>query len=201
MAERNNLNPAWQEPTSTSTSNSERSADEIRQDIAARRESITDAVDKLSDRFHRTLDWRAYVSDHPLVALGVAAGIGFLGAKMIKPRPSPGDRIKDALADGFGELAGRFKQQLDVLAPVNHKVGIGGAVKAAATGIITKAVTDYVRGRIVGGYERDQDPEYMRDYAEYMGGYPSDDSEFSEPETPNESGRPGVYKKGSAPRH
>src|SRR5262245_19936041 len=76
-------------------SSAERSAEEIRQDIVARRESITDAVDRLSDRFQQTFDWRAYVSDYPLAALGVAAGLGFLAARIIKPRPSAGKRIKD----------------------------------------------------------------------------------------------------------
>lgn len=201
MAERNNLNPAWQEQASTSSSSSDRSADEIRQDIAARRESITEAVDRLSDRFQRTLNWRAYVSDHPIVALGVAAGIGFIGARLFKPRPSPGERIKDALADSVGEFAGRFKHQLEGLAPIHHNVGVGATVKAAAAGLITKAVTDYVRGRIVGAYERDYGSESVGDYAEYMGGYPEDDTDYPEPENPQGSRKPGFYKKGSEPRH
>jgi ElaB/YqjD/DUF883 family membrane-anchored ribosome-binding protein len=201
MAERNNINPDWSEPASTSSSTSERSPDEIRQDIAARRESITEAVDRLSDRFQRTFDWRAYVSDHPLVALGVAAGIGFLSVKLFTPRPSPGARIKDALADGFEDLASRFKHQLEDLAPVHHKVGIGATVKAAAAGLITKAATDYVRGRIVGAYEREHDPEYMRDYAEYMGGYPEDNLDYPESEDQPDPRRQGSFKKRSEPRH
>lgn len=201
MAERNNLNPAGQEPASTSSSSPERSADEIRQDIAARRESITEAVDRLSDRFQRTFKWRAYVSDHPLAALGVAVGIGFLGARLFRPRPSPGDRIKDALADSVGDFAGRFKHQLEALVPIHHKVGIGTTVKAAATGLLTKAVTDYVRGRIVGAYDRDHDSEYIGDYAEYMGGYPEDETDYPESEDQHGSRKPGFYKKGSEPRH
>jgi hypothetical protein len=200
MAERNNLTPAWQDPNSTSTA-SERTADEIRQDIAARRESITEAVDRLSDRFQRTLDWRAYVSDHPLVALGVAAGLGFLTAKMFAPRQSPGDRIREALADGFEDFTGRFKDHLEDLAPRRADAGVGSAVKAAATGLITKAVTDYVRSRVAGGHERGD--EYDGEYAEYAGGYPVDDEEYadSEIEAMRNSRRTGSYKKGSEPRH
>ena len=48
---------------------SERSAREIRQDIAAKRDSIADTVDRLSDRFQRTLDWRTYAAEYPFVAM------------------------------------------------------------------------------------------------------------------------------------
>jgi ElaB/YqjD/DUF883 family membrane-anchored ribosome-binding protein len=133
-------------------SGAERSAEEIRQDIAARRESITDTVDRLSDRFQQTLDWRAYVSDYPLAALGVAAGLGFLAARIIKPRPSAGRRIKDALAHGIEDLAGRFHQQIENVAPHRTGSGLGGTVKAALTGLVTKAATDYLQNRFVDRY-------------------------------------------------
>jgi ElaB/YqjD/DUF883 family membrane-anchored ribosome-binding protein len=141
-------------------SDAERSAEEIRQDIAARRESITDTVDRLSDRFQQTFDWRAYVSDYPLAALGVAAGLGFLAARIIKPRPSPGRRIKDALAHGIEDLAGRFHHQLEYVAPHRPGSGLGGTVKAALTGLVTKAATDYLQNRFVdrhtGHYENNE---------------------------------------------
>ena len=138
-------------------SDAERSAEEIRQDIAARRESITDTVDRLSDRFQQTLDWRAYVSDYPLAALGVAAGLGFLAARIIKPRPSAGRRIKDALAHSIEDLAGRFHHQLENVAPHRSGSGLGGTVKAALTGLVTKAATEYLQNRFIdrhtGHYE------------------------------------------------
>lgn len=138
-------------------SDAERSAEEIRQDIAARRESITDTVDRLSDRFQQTFDWRAYVTDYPLAALGVAAGLGFLAARIIKPRPSAGRRIKDALAYGIEDLAGRFHHQIENVAPHRSSSSLGGTVKAALTGLVTKAATDYLQNRFVdrhtGQYE------------------------------------------------
>jgi len=138
-------------------SGAERSAEEIRQDIAARRESITDTVDRLSDRFQQTLDWKAYVSDYPLAALGVAAGLGFLAARIIKPRPSAGRRIKDALAHSIEDLAGRFHHQLENVAPHRSGSGLGGTVKAALTGLVTKAATEYLQNRFIdrhtGHYE------------------------------------------------
>lgn len=133
-------------------SGAERSAEDIRQDIAARRESITETVDRLSDRFHQTLDWKAYVSDYPLAALGVAAGLGFLAARIIKPRPSAGKRIKNALAYGIEDLAGRFHHQLENVAPNRSGSGLGRTVKAALTGLVTKAATDYLQGRFGARY-------------------------------------------------
>jgi hypothetical protein len=144
-------------------SGAERSAEEILQDIAARRESITDTVDRLSDRFQQTFDWRAYVSDYPLAALGVVAGLGFLAARMIKPRPSASRRIKDALAYGIEDLAGRFHHQLENAAPHRLGSGLSGTVKAALTGLVTKAATDYLQNRFVdrytGHYENRQEWE------------------------------------------
>src|SRR5215470_9819134 len=128
-------------------SGAERSAEDIRQDIAARRESITETVDRLSDRFQQTFDWKAYVSDYPLAALGVAAGLGFLATRIIKPRPSAGKRIKDALAHGIEDLAGRFQDQLGNVAPSRSRSGLGRTVKAALTGLVTKAATDYLQNK------------------------------------------------------
>jgi hypothetical protein len=55
---------------------SERSAETIRRDIAARRDSISGTVDRLGDRLHETFDWRSLRIGLPFVALGVAAGLG-----------------------------------------------------------------------------------------------------------------------------
>ncbi|HEY8459389.1 MAG TPA: hypothetical protein VIM99_03360 [Blastocatellia bacterium] len=162
MAERTDLNSAsWR--GQEAASDAERSAEEIRLDIAARRESITDAVDRLSDRFQQTLDWKAYVSDHPMAALGVAAGLGFLAARIFKPRPSASNRIKDALAYGIEDLAGRFHHQLKNVAPYRSGSSLGGMIKAAVTGLITKAATDYLQNKFVdrfaGQYERHPERE------------------------------------------
>jgi len=175
MAERNDLTSAsssWQRQAQDAISGAERSAEEIRQDIAARRESITDTVDRLSDRFQQTLDWKAYISDYPLAALGVAAGLGFLASRIFKPRPSAGKRIKDALAYGIEDLAGRFHHQLENVAPYRSGLGLSRTVKAAVTGLITRAATDYLQNKFVdrfaGHYERypenelEYEPEYEK---------------------------------------
>src|SRR5882762_11698734 len=77
----------------------DRSAVAIRQDIAAKRESISETVDKLGERIHETFDWHEYVAEYPAVALGLAAGAGFLVAWIFKRKPSPQERIMDAVAD------------------------------------------------------------------------------------------------------
>ena len=56
----------------------DRSAVAIRGDIAAKRESISETVDKLGERIQETFDWHEYVAEYPGVALGLAAGAGFL---------------------------------------------------------------------------------------------------------------------------
>ncbi|HXG66061.1 MAG TPA: hypothetical protein VNO70_13245 [Blastocatellia bacterium] len=143
MAERTNVSVRAR----ADESEAERSAEEIRQDIAARRESISETVDRLSNRFQETLDWRTYVGDYPLVALGVAAGIGFLLSGLFKPRPTPRDRIMDALAESVEDLTDRFRNSLDNLDVLPHKkkMGLSRTVKAALTATVTKAATDYLK--------------------------------------------------------
>src|SRR3954470_22604521 len=94
MAERSNL--ATQRIADDAD---DRSAREIRQDIAAKRETISETVDKLGERIHETLDWREYVAEYPVVALGLAAGAGFVVSGIFKRNPSPQERIFDAVAD------------------------------------------------------------------------------------------------------
>jgi ElaB/YqjD/DUF883 family membrane-anchored ribosome-binding protein len=124
----------------------ERSAEEIRQDIAAKRETISETVDKLSERIHQTLDWREYVGQYPIVALGVAAGVGFLVAGIFKHRPTPQERIADAIAELTEDLTDRIS---DIAGDTLKKKFISGkTVKAAITGVITKAAIDYAKGQV-----------------------------------------------------
>ena len=132
--------------------NAERSAEEIRQDIAARRESITETVDRLSDRFQATFDWRTYVARHPLAAVGVAAGLGILVSGIFKPRPTPMQRIQHVLADSFEEFGDQFRGQLSGALP---SPGISQTLKGAVTGFLMKSATEYLRNRFVGPQEED----------------------------------------------
>jgi ElaB/YqjD/DUF883 family membrane-anchored ribosome-binding protein len=130
---------------------SERSAEEIRQDIAAKRESITETVDRLSDRFHQTFDWRTYVNNYPVVALGVAAGVGLLVSGIFKTRPTPTERMKDAVADMFEDVTDRIRSQIEDIAP--QRTGASQALKGAVTGMLMKSATDFLRNQISGAGE------------------------------------------------
>jgi hypothetical protein len=75
----------------------QRSADDIRRDIDEKKEVISEAVNKLGQRIHEKVDWREQVTKHPFVALGAAAGIGFLAAGIFRRRANPLEDVADAL--------------------------------------------------------------------------------------------------------
>lgn len=147
----------------------ERSATEIRQDIAAKRETISETVDKLSNRLHQTLDWREYVADYPVASLGVAAGIGFLVAGIFKHRPTPQERIVDALAELTEDLTGRVSDIAG--SALKKKLVSSKTVKAAITGVITKAAMDYAKKQVgtrllhADNRDRNEQSVYQREQA------------------------------------
>ncbi|HZA29298.1 MAG TPA: DUF883 C-terminal domain-containing protein [Gammaproteobacteria bacterium] len=122
----------------------ERSAEEIRQDIADKRESLSKTVDRLGERIHQTLDWREYIGDHPYAALGIAVGVGFLIWGVFRPRPTSGERIMDALAESAEDLADRFRETVSNVSnlPLEKESGLGRAVKATAATAVTRAAID-----------------------------------------------------------
>lgn len=115
----------------------DRSAHEIRRDIAATRESISATVERLNDHVETALDWRTYVAEYPLVALGAAGGLGLLLSRVFSRPPTVTDRILDAVTDG-----------LDFL-PLKRRA-VAGAVKTAATAMVTRAVANYVIEKLGG---------------------------------------------------
>src|ERR671919_1367769 len=122
----------------------ERSAEEIRQDIADKRESLSKTVDRLGERIHQTLDWREYISDHPYAALGIAVGVGFLLWGIFRPRPTSRERIMDALAESAEGRADRFRETVSNVGnlPLEKESGLGRAVKATAATAVTRAAID-----------------------------------------------------------
>jgi len=130
---------------------SDRSSVAIRQDIAAKRESISETVDKLGERIQETFDWHEYVAEYPGIALGLAAGAGFLAAGIFKRRPSPQDRILDAMADLTEDMTDRVG---GVMAGViQKKLFSGRTVKAAATAMIAKAAVDFLKKQLIGAID------------------------------------------------
>ncbi len=104
----------------------QRSADDIRRDIDEKKEVISEAVNKLGQRIHEKVDWRGQVTKHPFVALGAAAGIGFLAAGIFRRRANPLEEVADALHN----LSTRNSGQ--------------GIIKMTLLGIATKAAMEWM---------------------------------------------------------
>lgn len=152
----------------------ERSSDEIRQHIAATRESITETVDELSSRVQQTFDWKTYVTDYPLAATGIAAGVGLLvGYALIKSRPSPGERIHDALADLIEDAAERIQTQFDGFGA--RRPGLGRTLKATAIATLMQAGGEFARNRLLG---KDRWEEQAREESEYLDGMDEMDAPY-----------------------
>lgn len=150
MAERFDLVPTGD--ARDNDTDEDRSAREIRQDIAAKRESITKTVEQINDKVQRTLDWRTYAGEYPLVAIGVAAGAGFLVSRLFRPKPSPKDRILDAVAESFEDVSDRFAGYLEAVP--KKKPAATTAIKSAAAAWLTKAATDYLKARFLPSTDR-----------------------------------------------
>jgi ElaB/YqjD/DUF883 family membrane-anchored ribosome-binding protein len=90
----------------------ERSPEEIRQDITAKRESVFKTVERLGERIEGTLDWRAYVARHPYAALGTATALGFLLSRVLKPSQTPGERIFNAVGETVEDIAHTFRRSV-----------------------------------------------------------------------------------------
>jgi ElaB/YqjD/DUF883 family membrane-anchored ribosome-binding protein len=124
----------------------DRSVNEIRRRIAMERETIKDTVDKLSGRLQQSLDWPEYVAADPAVALGLAAGAGLLLSAIFKRERSPGECIKQAVADLTEDLT----ERVSVIAgdTINRNRPAEGVLKTAATTLAAQAAIDFVRRKI-----------------------------------------------------
>ena len=142
MAERTSL----ASQTKLSDQAQPRSAEAIRQDIAAKRDAISDTVDRLGNRIQESLDWRSYAMQHPLAALGVAAGAGFVIAGIFKHRPSARDRMVDALAEVVEDFTDRVRGNLDDIVRRKNS-GIGHAMKQGVAGLAAIVATEFVKRR------------------------------------------------------
>ena len=81
----------------------ERSSEDIRQNIAKEKESISRKADQIGERIKENLDWREYAKDSPYLAIGIAAGLGYIGSRVLIQRTTPMERIADSIA---GEVRG-----------------------------------------------------------------------------------------------
>jgi hypothetical protein len=122
----------------------ERSAEDIRNDIAARRESITQTVGRLGDRIHETLDWRGHISRHPYASLGIAVGAGLIVGGMFKRKSSPSERLVEALTDKVGQLGEELR---DSARKILVRTVAPSLFKGTIYGFAGKALMQYLQNR------------------------------------------------------
>lgn len=113
----------------------ERSTEDIREDIAKEKESISQTVDKIGERITAKLDWRVYVKDAPYWTLGAAAGLGYVASRLFLTRTTPLERIMGSIAEQVrdsrgGLLAGATGPSL---------------IKTTLLGIAVKAAADWIK--------------------------------------------------------
>ncbi len=108
-----------------------RSAEEIKNDIELKKQVISQTVDQINVRLHEGMDWRSHVRRHPLLALGVAAGLGFfVSSKLVKPK-TPAEQIAETINQTIDQLIGRTKEQ--------------SVIKLALYTVGTKIVSDLLK--------------------------------------------------------
>ena len=121
--------------SNTRDADAERSTEDIRQDIGKAKENISQTVEQIGDRIKEKMDWRGYVKDSPYWALGAAAGLGYLAAKMFKKRTTRMERIMDSIAGEVRDSLGGL-----LVGAAGH-----GLIKVTLIGIATKAAESWIK--------------------------------------------------------
>ena len=122
-------------PNNIREADAERSSEDIRQDIAAGEEEISQTVEQIRERIREKLDWRGYVRQYPYWAIGGAAGIGYLASAMFVKRVSPMENLIDSIAD-------EVRTSLDSVLARNSGPGL---IRMTLWGVATKAATIWIK--------------------------------------------------------
>ncbi len=123
----------------------ENSPEDLRQEIKDKKEAIAETLNRLDQRVHRATDWRAQAGDHPYLALGLAVSAGCLLAGIFKRKPSPRERMMEALAEGVEDLTEQVRERFDAQF---SRPASGGALKATVAALATKAATTYLSNKL-----------------------------------------------------
>jgi hypothetical protein len=107
----------------------ERSTEEIRRVMANEAENISRTIEQISECINENLDWREHVKKSPYIALGTAAGIGYLTSKFIPTADSPGKRNTAAIPDNVRDSRNSL---------------LAGSIKAVLLGVATKAAVRWI---------------------------------------------------------
>jgi ElaB/YqjD/DUF883 family membrane-anchored ribosome-binding protein len=145
---------SWHE----ATAETERSAEEIQHHIVEMEEEISETVDEISDRITGKLDWHEYVAQNPFLAVGVAAGVGFLASWLLpwpSPAPSPVVQQEPEGAEREKEHREGCPPEAKSLSPLLS--GLGSIAFMIAAGLARQAATEAVFGR---GHRHGAPPEH-----------------------------------------
>jgi hypothetical protein len=112
-----------------------RSTEEIRRDMANEVDNISRTIEQISERINEKLDWREQVKKSPYLALGGAAGIGYLAARTFRKSHTPVN-LRDS-GDSF----------------------LVGSIKSALLGIATKAAVSWMMKATLTSKARDNNKE------------------------------------------
>jgi hypothetical protein len=118
----------------------DRSTEDIRQDIAKEKEKISQNVDQIGERIKEKLDWREYAKDSPYWVLGAGVGLGYLASKILIPRTTPMERIMGSISDEVrGSLGSMIPDAVNDTRPGLVKMTLVGLATTAAKTWLTKA--------------------------------------------------------------
>lgn len=139
----------------------ERSSERIRQDIVAKRETISGTVDRLGERINEKLDWRGYVRRYPYAVLGTAAGVAFVASALIlRRRRSPMEKVADSIADAVEDIRDQVLATLGGLGGHFLRSGSQSFIRRALSGAVGKAAVEMVKNMATGDGFRKSEGRY-----------------------------------------
>lgn len=139
--------------------NDSRSAEQIRQDIAAKRETISTTVDRLGERIQEKLDWRGYVARYPYATLGAAAGLGFAASFLVRRKRNPVDRIVDAVTDSIEDAGDQLRSAVQGFVT---RVGGRSVVKGTLYGLAGRLALSWLKNTALHAFQGDTNGYHER---------------------------------------
>lgn len=123
-----------------------RSTEDWRHDVEARKEVIAGRIRQIDNRLHQAADWRVQVNEHPFIAVGAAFVAGGLLARAFRRKPTPQDRIYDAVAESIEDFTDSIRHRV-----AGHVTrGLTRSVlKSVGAALVTKVASAYVSGKLV----------------------------------------------------
>ena len=136
--------------------NAARKPEELRQDIEEQKESIAGTLKQLDKRLHKAADWRTHVGEHPFLAVGIAFTVGGLLSGVFRRKPTPRERILDALAESVEDITDQVRDRF--VSQFTHSFA-RGMLKASAATLVTKMAANYISSRGNGNSNSNDVPE------------------------------------------